>query len=59
MNTKTEQKEKIFEKPVKIILILVTIVTIGLIIEAFINNHNAKEIRKNYFNIESEKWFSQ
>jgi len=26
-----------------------------LIIEAFINNHNAKEIRKNYFNIESEK----
>ncbi len=55
MNTKKEQKEKIFEKPVKIILILVTIVTIGLIIEAFINNHNAKEIRKNYFNIESEK----
>ena len=49
--TKTK-KEVVFEKPVKIIVIVISIVTILMIIEAFYNHSNAVEQRKNLYEME-------
>lgn len=45
----TQKNEPLFAKPVKIIIVAAIIVTLGLIIEAFINNSNAIETRKNLY----------
>lgn len=46
-NDDIKTKENVFEKPIKIIIIVISIAALLLIIEAFYNHSNAIEERKN------------
>jgi hypothetical protein len=50
-NNNIKTKDVAFEKPVRIIVIVITIVTMLLIIEAFYNHSNAVEQRESLHEI--------
>jgi len=51
-NDNIKTKEVVFERPVKIIVIVISIVAILLIVEAFYNHSNTVEQRKSFYEIE-------
>ncbi len=55
METQNEKKEKLFEKPVLIILIIVSVITLALLSEAMINNSKANAVRKNVYELNNTK----
>lgn len=55
METGKEKKEQLFEKPVKLVLLAICLVTIGLLVEAFINHNNAESQKKNIYELMNSK----
>ena len=55
MEITKEKKEKLFGKPVLLILAAIGILTLGLIIEVFINNSNAQTQKKNIYELNNLK----
>ena len=55
METQNEKKEKLFEKPVLIILIIISAITLALLSEAMINNSKANAVRKNVYELNNAK----
>jgi uncharacterized membrane protein len=50
-----EKKEKLFEKPVLLILAAICLITLGLIVEVFINNSNTEAQKKNIYELNNLK----
>ena len=55
MEITKEKKEKVFEKPVLMVLAAICLLTIGLIVEIFINNANTQTQKKNIYELHNLK----
>jgi hypothetical protein len=57
MNTGSEKKEKTFERPIIILIVAVSLVTLGLVFEAFLNHSKAKMDFQNRFQNQRQEIF--